>query len=258
MGHVVDNESYFAAGPLKLFNLELKTPSFTLFGMEHYGAITAHYLAFIVAALVLLWLFVVQYKKTVGAPKGVASLFEPVVLYVRDEICVPNLGPKDGRALAPWFLTFFFMVLFLNLMGLIPGWWTVTSNFMFTSAIAFVVFIFMTLYVVFRNGPVEWFKAFIPHGVPVPILFIVTPIEIAGLVVKSAVLGLRLFANLMAGHIVLFTLVGLVLGFGLVGGFLAPIVVFVFFLEILVAFLQAYIFTMLSALFIGQVLHPAH
>jgi len=258
MGHVVDNEKYFAVGPLKLFGLDLKTPSISLFGMEHYAAITSHYVYLLLGLVVFLLLMIFGYKKGVGAPSGIAKLLEPVIVYVRDEICKPNLGPKDGRKLAPWFLTFFFLVLFLNLMGLIPGFGSVTGNLMFTMAVASVVLFFMTFYVLFKNGPKAWFSAFVPHGVPLPILLLVTPLEIIGLLIKSGVLGLRLFANLLAGHIALLIMMGLVLAFGLIGAFFTPLVIFVFMLEILVAFLQAYIFTMLAALFVGQVLHPAH
>ena len=143
-------------------------------------------------------------------------------------------------------------------MGLVPIFASATANLMLTLSIAAVVLFFMTVYVIVRNGPAAWFSAFVPHGVPWPILLLITPLEILGVLIKAGVLGLRLFANLLAGHIALFVMMSMILAFGLIASPMFFLVIFVFMLELLVGFLQAYIFTMLSALFFGQILHPAH
>jgi len=246
LGHVVDNDSYFAVGPVKLFNLEIPF-------------ITLHYITLLIAIALMIFLFVFRFKRTAGTPRGATTNFlESMVIFVRDEICIANMGPEDGRRLAPWFLNFFFFILLMNFMGLIPGFATVTSNLMFTMAIACFPLFFMTIYAVYRNGPMGWFAAFVPHGVPIPILLLVTPLEMVGVLIKAFVLGLRLFANLLAGHIALFIMMSLIVVFGVIALPMFGLVLFVYMLEMLVATLQAYIFTMLAALFVGQVLHPAH
>jgi F-type H+-transporting ATPase subunit a len=210
-------------------------------------------------ALLLLALFLKVYRKGAGAPRGVTNALESMVVFVRDEICVAYLGPEDGRKMAPLFLNFFFFILGFNLLGLIPGFSTVTGNLSATLALAAITLIFMTVGAIAKNGVGGFFSAFVPHGLPLPILFFVTPLEFAGVFIKSFVLALRLFANMMAGHTALFSILGLAVG---VSVWMTPISlglgIFVFFLEILVSFLQAYIFTMLSAMFIGQVYHPEH
>ena len=219
---------------------------------------TQHGLMAVIAAVILVTLFGVLYRKSGGAPKGVNSLLEPLVLFVRDEIIYPYLGEEDGRKMAPLFLTIFFMILTMNLMGLIPVFSTATDNLNTTMALASVVFFLMTVGAIIKNGPVGFFHAFVPSGVPLPILFLLVPLEIMGVVIKGGVLGLRLFANMLAGHIALFSILGLILNYGAPGLPAAGLGLFVFFLELLVAFLQAYIFTMLSSMFVSQIYHPEH
>lgn len=240
--HVQDADSWHIGGI-----------SIPLFGM------TLHQATTVIAALVLIFIFVVKMKKSPQAPSGLTNALESIVVFVRDEISIAYLGEKDGRRMTPIFLTYFFFILALNLIGLIPGFASVTGNFSATAALAVCIFLLMTLGAIAKNGPVAFFKAFVPHGLPLPILLIVTPFEMLGVLIKSFVLALRLFANLLAGHLVLFTLLGMIISFGLASAAaFVPLSLFVFFLEIMVAFLQAYIFTMLSAMFIGQIYHPEH
>ena len=221
--------------------------------------LTLHMVLAPLVALLLLFIFLVKYKKGSGAPSGFTNLLETLVVFVRDEICVAYLGAEDGRKLAPLFLNYFFFVLAFNLIGLVPGFSAVTGNFSVTLALGCVSLLFMTVGAILKNGPGGFFHAFVPHGVPLPILFIIVPLEIAGVFIKSFVLALRLFANMLAGHTALFSILGLSVGLSI---WMAPVSLFlglfVLFLELLVAFLQAYIFTMLSAMFIGQVYHPEH
>ena len=243
MHHVQDSADYWPIGGYKI-----PLP----------GWITLHGVMAILATLILSYLFIYKYKKGVHAPKGLTNMLETMVLFVRDEISIAYLGKEDGRKLAPLFLSFFFFILTLNLMGLVPVFASATGNLSVTLALASVTFGFLTIGGMLKNGPIGYFKAFVPHGVPVPVLLIIVPLEIMGIAIKGGVLALRLFANLLAGHIVLFTLLGLIVTYGMGASLAIGLGLFVFFLEILVAFLQAYIFTMLSAMFIGQIYHPEH
>lgn len=209
-------------------------------------------------AAFLCWLYCKVYDQKARVPRGITNLLESVIVFVRDEIAVANLGKEDGRRYAWLFLTQFTFILTLNLMGLIPVFATATASLGVTAALAFTTFSAMLYLGIDRYGFLGFLKNFIPHGIPVPVLVLLVPIEIAGIFIKSIVLAIRLFANMLAGHIVLFAMTGLIVIYGapalpaLLGG------LFVYFLELLVAFLQAYIFTMLSAIFVGQVLHPEH
>jgi F-type H+-transporting ATPase subunit a len=180
------------------------------------------------------------------------------VKFIRDDICIPSLGEKDGKKLTPLFATFFFFILTINLMGLIPIFSTATSNLGVTFGLATITFMLMTVGGMIVHNPVGWFKAFVPHGVPAPVLLLIVPLELIGLVVKSFALAMRLFANMLAGHIVLFSFIGMSVAFGWYGRVAAGLAIGVYLLEVFVAFLQAYVFTLLSAIFIGQVYHPDH
>jgi F-type H+-transporting ATPase subunit a len=221
--------------------------------------IQAQIIAMIIVSLVIIVLFGVIYKKKQQVPTGVTNFLEVFVMFVRNEIAIKNLGEHDGKKWAPLLCTFFFFVLGCNLLGLIPGSTTATGNVFVTAGLATLVLFSMTVIVIIMKGPGKWFSAFVPHGVPVPVLLLITPLEIFGLVIKSFALTVRLFANMLAGHIVLFALIGLLYAFPVYFSFPAiGVGLAIYLLEVMVAFLQAYIFTYLSALFIGQVLHPEH
>ena len=212
----------------------------------------------LIGAAFLCWMYCKVYNHRARVPRGWTNLMETLVVFVRDEISIPYLGKEDGRNFAWLFLTQFTLILTLNLMGLIPIFATATSSLSVTLALAFTTFLAMVGWAVQRYGWMGFFKNFIPHGIPVPVLFLLVPIEIIGLFIKTLVLAIRLFANMLAGHIVLFAMIGMTV---IYGAYALPAIglgLFVFFLEILVAFLQTYIFVMLSAIFIGQMLHPEH
>jgi F-type H+-transporting ATPase subunit a len=145
-----------------------------------------------------------------------------------------------------------------NLMGLCPMFSTATGNINVTFALAAVTFCFMVFGAIYVNGPIQFLKSFAPPGVPWPILIIIMPLEMIGLVIKCAALTIRLFANMLAGHIVVFSLIGLIVAFGLAALPALVMAVAISLMEIFIAFLQAYVFTLLSAMFIGQMYHPAH
>ncbi len=217
-----------------------------------------HVVMLMVAALFLIVLLGGTLRKPTRVPRGLSNLLEVFVVFIRDDIAVPSLGEIDGRKMTPLFCSFFFFVLTLNLMGLIPLFTTATANYSVTAALSIITFVVIVFGALFKNGPKGLASAFIPSGVPLPMLFLLTPLEVVGLFIKVFALAVRLFANMLAGHVVVFTLIGIVVAFGAIGIPAIGMAVFIMLIELLVAFLQAYIFTLLSAVFIGQVHHPAH
>jgi len=222
-------------------------------------SITKNVASMLFSAL-LLCLLVVKtsqaYKKTKTAPKGLQSFLEPLILFVRDDIIKSNIGPKYEKY-TMFLLTVFFFILINNLLGLTPGAANVTGNISVTFVLSLFTFIIITI----SANKGYWKHLVSPPGTPVALLPIMIPIEIFGVFTKPFALMIRLFANITAGHIIIFSLISLIFvasnnGVNVVAGWsVAPIsvmfVLFIFLIEILVAFLQAYIFTLLSAVFIG-------
>ena len=253
--HLVDS-NVWSILPGGLLNVTL-IPKFSIFGYEFSKGL--HAIMLLIGSLILFLLFGVLYKKNSKvAPKGLTNLLEIWVLFVRDEICVAYLGDRDGRKLAPFFLTFFFLIWTLNLMGLFPIFSTATSNLSVTAGLSLSVLTLMVLLGVGKHGIFGFLKIFAPSGVPAPVLLLLFPIELMGLFIKPFALTIRLFANLLAGHIVVLSIVGLIVTFGIFGLPALFLGLFIYALELLVAFIQAYIFTMLSAMFLGDILHPHH
>jgi F-type H+-transporting ATPase subunit a len=206
----------------------------------------------------LILLFGILYRKNDIVPRGLTNLLEVFVVFIRDQISIACLGEKDGRKMAPLFCSFFFFILGLNLMGLVPIFRAATGNVNVTAALALITLTFMIFGSIYKNGFLGFVKVFIPHGVPWPLLFLLTPIEFMGMFIKAFALTIRLFANMLAGHIVIYALLGLIAIFGWVALPAMALAMGVYFLELFIAFLQAYIFTLLSAMFIGQMVHPEH
>jgi len=234
-------------------------PHLSLFGLDI--SITKHVVFLWIVAILLLISFKIAanaYKKS-RIPHGFTNFIEVLIVFVRDEIAKPTIG-KGFEKFLPYLLTVFFFILFSNFLGLIPNGATVTSNISVTTTLAILSFIAVQVGGMMKNGVLGYFKGLIPLGVPawlLPIMFIV---EILGLFTKPFALAIRLFANMTAGHIVIFALIGLI--FFMQTYFVAPVSVafalFIYLLEILVALIQAYIFTMLSSLFIGMAVHQDH
>ncbi len=234
-------------------------PHLSLLGLDI--SITKHVVfMWIVAALLIISFKIVAnaYKKSL-VPHGFTNFMEVMIVFVRDEIAKPTIGKGYERFL-PYLLTVFFFILFSNFIGLVPNGSTVTSNISVTATLAVLSFIVIQGGGMMKNGVFGYFKGLIPSGVPawlLPIMFIV---ELLGLFTKPFALAIRLFANMTAGHIVIYALIGLI--FILKTFYVAPVSVafalFIYLLEILVALIQAYIFTMLTALFIGMAVHQEH
>jgi len=216
-------------------------------------SITKNAAQLLVSALILILLFtsVARAYKTHGvtsAPKGKQSFLEPLIVFVRDDLAKENIGPK-GEKYVPYLLTVFFLILINNIFGLVPISANLTGNIAFT-----LVLSVCTLIITNINGNKHyWSHIFLPHA-PKAIWPILIPIEIIGILTKPFALMIRLFANISAGHIIIISLVGLIFIFKSV--YISPVSVafalFIDILEVLVAVLQAYIFTMLTSLFIGS------
>lgn len=231
-------------------------------------SITKNVLSLFMSVALLLFLFLSlagSYKKNPMAPKGLAAFLEPLVIFVRDEIAIPNIGEKKYRKYMGFLLTVFFFIWINNLMGLIPffpGGANLTGNISVT-----IVLSLMTMIIVNLSGNRNyWGHIFDPMGNSMPwsakgILYIILlPIEVAGIFIKIAALIIRLFANITAGHIIVLSLISIIFvkeSFG--WSFLSvPMTLFISTLELLVAALQAFIFTLLSAVFIGQATAEHH
>ena len=198
------------------------------------------------------------------APKGFANGMEAMVLYLRNEIILPNVG-AHGDKYVPFVLSLFFFILFANLGGLIPYGSTATGNISVTATLAIITFIMIEIAGMRAQG-IGYLKTIFywPHdmalGMKIPMTIIMTPIEIIGKFTKPFALAIRLFANMTAGHVVLLALVSLIFTFGSYFIVPAPLAMAtaISLLEIFVAFLQAFIFALLAAVFIGQIRSGAH
>ncbi|TRX40418.1 F0F1 ATP synthase subunit A [Flavobacterium restrictum] len=190
-----------------------------------------------------------SYSKNGGIASGAGRFFEPLVLYVRDEIAIPNIGQKHYKKYMSYLLTIFFFIFFLNILGLTPLGFNVTGNIAITASLALLTYVITTL----SANKNYWGHIFWMPGVPTPMKFILAPIELLGTIIKPFSLMIRLYANILAGHVVLMSIIGLMFIFkNWIGSSLSFGLAFALsILEILVAFLQAYIFTMLSALYFG-------
>ncbi len=207
---------------------------------------------FINASLILIVMISVarSYKRNAGrAPKGLQAFIEPIVLFVKDEIAKSNIGPKYEKFL-PYLLTLFFFILFGNLLGLLPGAANLTGNI----AVTFTLAIFTFLITNFNGNKNYWMHILWTPGVPLPLRIIILPVEIIGMFSKPFSLMIRLFAAITAGHIVLLSLLGLTFIFRswFVGIGSSIFVLFISLIELLVAGIQAYVFTLFTSLYIGM------
>ncbi|MBL8013394.1 MAG: F0F1 ATP synthase subunit A [Candidatus Omnitrophica bacterium] len=220
--------------------------------------LSLHALMIVIWSVLLLIVFLILYRKNQRVPTGITNALEAFVQFIRDDIAVPSLGQKDGVHYTPLLCTFFFFILGLNLIGMIPLFATATANINVTFALSFIVLLFLTVGTMLRNGIGGFFHALTPAGVPILILPIIVALELLGVFIKATALTVRLFANMLAGHMVILTLLGLIVMYGLIALPALALAVAISALEVFVAFLQAYIFTLLSAAFIGQMYHPDH
>jgi len=235
-------------------------------------SVTKNVAALFFSLILLMWMFISianRYKKhTFEAPKGMQSFWEPIILFIRDDIAIPSLGKKKAMKYLPYLLTLFFFIFINNILGLVPifpGGANLTGNVAVTMVLALFTFVITTAsanknyWVHIINAPgVPWWLKF-----PIPLMPVV---EIVGIFTKPFVLMVRLFANIAAGHFVLLGFISLIFIFGNLNvglGYGISIVsvafgVFISLLELLVAFIQAYVFTLLSALYFGMATEESH
>ncbi|PJJ48637.1 F0F1 ATP synthase subunit A [Hymenobacter chitinivorans] len=222
-------------------------------------SITKNVASLILSGIILLLVFTAVargYRKNHGgAPRGVQSFFEPIVVFIRDEVAKKSIGPKYERYM-PYLLTIFFFIWFNNLLGLMPGAANLTGNIAVTMVLAL-----MTLIITLASSNSNyWHHIFATPGVPKALLPIMIPVELIGVVVKPFSLMVRLFANITAGHIVILSFISLIFIFKSI--FISPVTLafglFINVLELLVAILQAYIFTLLTAMYIGGAVEEHH
>ncbi|MEJ7737684.1 MAG: F0F1 ATP synthase subunit A [Chitinophagaceae bacterium] len=229
-------------------------------------SLTKNVVQMLLALVVLVWIMISvasKYRKngSTVAPSGLQNAIEPVITFIRDEVAIVNLRHKHKKYM-PFLLTIFFFILINNIFGLVPGIANVTGNIAFTMVLAFI----SMLVILFSTTRHFWGHIFWPPGVPFLVKLILIPVEFAGIFIKPMALMIRLFANMVAGHIVITCFIMLIFIFGgmsnVAGLGFSPIsilfTVFIYFIEILVAFIQAFIFTNLTAVFIGQAMEGDH
>ena len=225
--------------------------------------LSKHLLMMGIASFILLVGFPLLIRSRSRALAPFRAMLEMTVLFLRDEIVLPNLGHK-GAAYTGYFATLFFFILLMNLIGLVPYGASATGNLAVTAGLAFTSFILITFAGIKEQGLVGYFGHLVPKGVPLWLYPLMFPIEVLGMFIKAFALAIRLFANMIAGHIVILVFLCFIFIFGsfgvAVGLGVAPIsvglVLFTLLLELLVAFLQAYVFVTLTAIFTGAAMHP--
>ncbi|PYP62585.1 MAG: ATP synthase F0 subunit A [Gemmatimonadetes bacterium] len=200
----------------------------------------------------------------IGRPRGFAAGLEAVILYLRNDVFLPVLGGHGGERYIPLVLSLFFFILFCNLFGLVPYGSTPTGNVSVTATLAIVTFIVVEIagmralgrgYI----GTIIYWPNDMPMYLRLPLSVIMTPVEIIGKFTKPFALTIRLFANMIAGHVIILALIGLIFMFGWAVAIAAiPMALFIMFLEILVAFIQAFVFALLASVFIGQIRAAHH
>jgi F-type H+-transporting ATPase subunit a len=256
IGHLNDG------GELHLYGLTIPLPHLPTFDMS----VTRVVVMMWVAAFITWWLITRVAKGDPKHPQGWHNAIEAVLLFIREDICKPYLG-KEGMRFFPFIATLFFFILAMNWLGLIPQPFgqTATGHIMVTGALAAMAFVLIQFVGIRKYGFFRHCRNFIPP-VPAPLLIIMIPVEIMGILVKPFALCVRLFANMTAGHCMLLALIGMTIMAGSLPAYGSlPIaasielgLIFIFLLEMLVGLIQAYVFVFLTAVFMGQTLYAEH
>jgi F-type H+-transporting ATPase subunit a len=223
--------------------------------------LSLHVIMMLIAFVLLLILLPKSAKRKSDIPLGrFGHSIEAIVQYFKDEVIEPNLGKEHGKKWLPFLMTLFFFILMLNLIGLIPGFAAVTANINFTATLAVLVFILFNVSGMINNGPISYIKHLAPGGIPMVLLPVIFIMEVIGMFTKSIALAIRLAANMTAGHMLIMSFLGLIIVFKTyfvaVGS--VPFSLFMYCLETFVAFLQAFVFTLLTTLYIGMAVHQDH
>ncbi|MEE2659737.1 MAG: F0F1 ATP synthase subunit A [Candidatus Latescibacterota bacterium] len=260
IGHILDHDSVEVPfiNAHHIFDGHIALPHFDpIYGVDL--SITRHVLMMWIASSLLILTMMACFRRPKLVPTGLANFLESIVVFLRDEVVLPVMG-EGGRVYLPFLLTVFFFILYCNLLGLVPYSATATGNISVTAALALISFAVTQGAGIVNNGLIGHFKAMVPSGVPAALLIILIPIEIVGMLAKPFALCIRLFANMIAGHIAIVVFLGLIIM--LQSYWVAPASVILaaalYLLEIFIGFIQAFIFTLLTALFVSMAVHPDH
>lgn len=252
--HHVQDTNVFEIWPP---HVKIPLPEIHLFGIDF--SITKHVVMMWIAVAILVLVFRRINRQPREVPTGLRNLIEAIVVFLRDEVIVPTMG-EAGKRYLPFLGTIFFFILTCNLLGLVPWSATATGNVTVTAGLALIALVMIQSSGIKEHGLLHHFQNLVPPGIPTWLLPIMIPVEIMGQFTKPFALCIRLFANMTAGHIVILSFLSLIVILESLA--VAPISIgfalFISLLEIFIAFLQAYIFTMLTALFMGMAIHPEH
>ncbi len=265
-GYILQGEKIYKAEGVQgiSFDAEGKVTNASVLDLSPTKSVVGMFITIIIL-LLLFGSAARKYKKHPNiAPSGLQGLLEPIVLFLRDEVVIPSIGAKHANRFMPFLLTTFFFIWVANILGMIPflGGFNIMGTLGVTIVLAVVVLIITSV-----NGKSNyWMHIFWPHGVPFLVKIILVPIEIISIFMKPMVLMIRLTANITAGHIIFLALTSLIFIFGQtsagtgygVGVSSVAFMVFMYFIELLVAFLQAYVFTLLAASYFGSAVEEAH
>lgn len=239
---------------MEIFGFDIHLPTIRIGSWEL--RITKHRVWWVLAGLLVLAMTLGARRKKEPVPTGLRNALEVLIVFVRDDVVKPNLGEKTDKFM-PYFLTLFTAILFSNLLGLFPWGSSATGNLNFTAGLSLCTLGLMVGMGVKENGLFGFLKQFTPPGVPLWLMPLIVVIEIVSFLIRPFALTIRLFANMLAGHAVVAVLLGLIV----TPIFAAPSVIVstgVMVLEIMVALIQSYIFIMLTAVFVGLTMNPAH
>jgi F-type H+-transporting ATPase subunit a len=264
IGHLLDHD-YFEVpfyNAHQYFDGKIQLPPFApidLFGVSIDLSITRHVMFMWLACLLLIVMLLSAFRKPKMVPSRLANFFEVIVVFIRDEVVIPIMG-DHGKAYLPFLLTIFFFILFCNLIGLFPYSATPTGNINVTAGLALCTFAVMIGAGVANNGVWGFFKGLIPSGLPAWLLPLMILVELVSLFVKPFALCVRLFANMTGGHVAILVFLSLItiLKSEWVAVASVPFAAAIYLLEIFIAFVQAFVFTLLSAVFISMSAHPDH
>lgn len=241
MHHITDSDVL----PIQIFGFDI--------------SITKHIIMMWIASGLLIITLSLLFRKPKLVPHGLANFFEFLICYLEEDVLKPYLG-NHSRKYAPYLFTAFFFILTCNLLGLVPMGSAATGNISVTVALALLTFCMVQISGIRNHGLIGYIKGLMPPGLPFLILLIMVPVEIVSLLTKHLALAIRLFANMVAGHVVIFAFLLIIFIFEnwIIAGITLGGILFVSLLEILIAFIQAYIFTILSSVFIGLAVHQEH
>lgn len=242
--------------PIPFTHSSIPLPELHVLGFDI--SITLHVVMMWLASLILLVMFWAASRQAGDpVPRGIRNLLESMMLYVRDEIARKSIGEGADRFVG-YLMTTFFFILTVNLLGLVPGMATATGNISVTAGLAISAFLMIQWSGIRKFGVIGHYKHLAPGGLPGWLVPLMVFVEFLGMLIKPFSLCIRLFANMMAGHVVILALISLIFILGTI--WVAPVSVafalFIYLLELLVSFIQAFIFTMLTAQFIGMSVHP--